>query len=248
MVGSSASIACANYVLNTIVAESLDEICTRLEGSKDFDSEVLSIIHDTMRLHGRVIFNGNNYTDEWVSRAESLGLPNLRDTVAAAGAIVSPQSMAVLQKYHILTPVECEARYEIMLENYEKIIIIEANTMLEMAHRELLPAVVRSAAEAAQSAAAFAAAGVRSTRVPELAQTLATAADRIANAADRLAETVENAPGESPHARARLLCARYHKTDDGIPARRSGRGGNAGFKRKLAGSKLYRSAASGIRS
>ncbi|MCI5923730.1 MAG: glutamine synthetase III [Oscillospiraceae bacterium] len=198
MVGSSASIACANYVLNTIVAESLDEICTRLEGSKDFDSEVLSIIHDTMRLHGRVIFNGNNYTDEWVSRAESLGLPNLRDTVAAAGAIVSPQSMAVLQKYHILTPVECEARYEIMLENYEKIIIIEANTMLEMAHRELLPAVVRSAAEAAQSAAAFAAAGVRSTRVPELAQTLATAADRIANAADRLAETVENAPENLP--------------------------------------------------
>ena len=198
MVGSSASIACANYVLNTIVAESLDEICTRLEGSKDFDSEVLSIIHDTMRLHGRVIFNGNNYTDEWVSRAESLGLPNLRDTVAAAGAIVSPQSMAVLQKYHILTPVECEARYEIMLENYEKIIIIEANTVLEMAHRELLPAVVRSAAEAAQSAAAFAAAGVRSTRVPELAQTLATAADRIANAADRLAETVENAPENLP--------------------------------------------------
>ena len=198
MVGSSASIACANYVLNTIVAESLDEICTRLEGSKDFDSEVLSIVHDTMRLHGRVIFNGNNYTDEWVSRAESLGLPNLRDTVAAAGAIVSPQSMAVLQKYHILTPVECEARYEIMLENYEKIIIIEANTMLEMAHRELLPAVVRSAAEAAQSAAAFAAAGVRSTRVPELAQTLATAADRIANAADRLAETVENAPENLP--------------------------------------------------
>lgn len=198
MVGSSASIACANYVLNTIVAESLDEICTRLESSKDFDSEVLSIIHDTMRLHGRVIFNGNNYTDEWVSRAESLGLPNLRDTVAAAGAIVSPQSMAVLQKYHILTPVECEARYEIMLENYEKIIMIEANTMLEMAHRELLPAVVRSAAEAAQSAASFAAAGVRSTRVPELAQTLAASADRIANAADRLAETVENVPENLP--------------------------------------------------
>ena len=194
MVGSSASIACANYVLNTIVAESLDEICTRLESSRDFDGEVLSIIHDTMRLHGRVIFNGNNYTDEWVRRAESLGLPNLRDTVAAAGAIVSPQSMAVLEKYHILTPVECEARYEIMLENYEKIIMIEANTMLEMAHRELLPAVVRSAAEAAQSVVSFSAAGIHSMRVPELAQTLATAADRIANAADRLAEAVENEP------------------------------------------------------
>lgn len=198
MVGSSASIACANYVLNTIVAESLDEICTRLESSRDFDGEVLSIIHDTMRLHGRVIFNGNNYTDEWVRRAESLGLPNLRDTVAAAGAIVSPQSMAVLEKYHILTPVECEARYEIMLENYEKIIMIEANTMLEMAHRELLPAVVRSAAEAAQSVVSFSAAGIHSMRVPELAQTLATAADRIANAADRLAEAAENAPENLP--------------------------------------------------
>lgn len=194
MVGSSASIACANYVLNTIVAESLDEICTRLESSKDFDGEVLSIIHDTMRLHGRVIFNGNNYTDEWVRRAESLGLPNLRDTVAAAGAIVSPQSMAVLEKYHILTPVECEARYEIMLENYEKIIMIEANTMLEMAHRELLPAVIKSAADAAQSVVSFSAAGIHSMRVPELAQTLASSADRIANAADRLAEAVENEP------------------------------------------------------
>ena len=198
MVGSSASIACANYVLNTIVAESLDEICTRLESSRDFDGEVLSIIHDTMRLHGRVIFNGNNYTDEWVRRAESLGLPNLRDTVAAAGAIVSPQSMAVLEKYHILTPVECEARYEIMLENYEKIIMIEANTMLEMAHRELLPAVIKSAADAAQSVVSFSAAGIHSMRVPELAQTLATAADRIANAADRLAEAAENAPENLP--------------------------------------------------
>ena len=198
MVGSSASIACANYVLNTIVAESLDNICTRLENSRDFDGEVLSIIHDTMHLHGRVIFNGNNYTEEWVKRAEGLGLPNLRDTVEAAGAIVSQKSLDVLQKYRILTPVECEARYEIMLENYEKIVMIEANTMLEMARRELLPAVVKSAADAARSASAFSAAGVRSTRVPELAQTLAACADRIANAADRLQAAEAEAPGNVP--------------------------------------------------
>ena len=194
MVGSSASIAAANYVLNTIVAESLDEVCTRLENSHDFDAEVRAILHDTMAEHGRIIFNGNNYTDEWVKEAERRGLPNLRDTVAASGAIVSPASMDVLNKYHILTPVECEARYEIMLENYTKVIRIEASTMLEMAQREILPAAVRAAAEASNAVVAMNASGVASRRMPKLAQLLTTCCDDIADAIDALTDALMNEP------------------------------------------------------
>ncbi len=142
MVGSSASIAQANYVLNTIVAESLDEICTRLESCEDFDAELRAVIRDTMKEHGRIIFNGNNYSAEWVAEAERRGLPNLSNTVDAAGALLEPESMAVLEKYHVLSRIECQSRYEIKLENYAKVIAIEANTMIEMTKRQILPAVI----------------------------------------------------------------------------------------------------------
>lgn len=151
MVGSSASIACANYVLNTIVAKSLKEITARLEKAADFDVEVRAIITDIMRDHSKVIFNGNNYTDEWVAIAESRGLPNLTNTVDAAGAITEPKNIEVLKEFHILSEIECQSRYEIMLENYIKIITIEANTMSEMVHRQILPAVTRFAGDTARS-------------------------------------------------------------------------------------------------
>ncbi len=192
MVGSSASIACANYVLNTIVAESLDEICTRLEQSRDFDAEVQAIIHDTMEQHGRIIFNGNNYTDEWVKTAESLGIVHLRDTIEAASAYIDPKSVEVLSKYHVLTPVECEARYEILLENYAKIVTIEAKTMLEMTHRELLPAIIKTAGETAQSASSLASCSIAQTRITELAQTLSDCAQNVFAAQDRLSEALSD--------------------------------------------------------
>ncbi len=190
MVGSSASIACANYVLNTIVAESLDEICTRLEKSSDFDTEVQAIIRDTMEQHGRIIFNGNNYTEEWVKTAESLGIVHLRDTIEAASAYIDPKSVEVLSKYHVLTPVECEARYDILLENYAKIVTIEANTMLEMTQRELLPAIIRAAGETAQSASSLSACGIAGARISGLAQSLSECADAVFTAADQLREAL----------------------------------------------------------
>ncbi|WMJ23882.1 glutamine synthetase III [Paludicola sp. MB14-C6] len=151
MVGSSASIACANYVLNTIVAKSFSEISSRLEACSDFDKEVKNIITEIMRDHGRVIFNGNNYTDEWVEIAAKRGLPNLPNTIEAAGALIDPKNINVLKEFNVLSEVECYSRHEIMIENYAKIITIEANTMLEMIHREILPSIIRFVGDTAQS-------------------------------------------------------------------------------------------------
>lgn len=150
-VGSSQSIAEANTVLNTIVAEALDEICERLESCDDFDKEAKLIISDTIKSHGRVIFNGNNYTDEWLEEAHKRGLLNLTNTVAAFEQLNSRDNIEVLSKYNVLTPVECASRYEIKLENYAKIITIEANTMLEMLSRQIIPAITQYAGECAQN-------------------------------------------------------------------------------------------------
>ena len=129
MVGSSASIACANYILNTIVADVLSRFTDRLTNSKDFDGEIRRIIRDTMQQHGRIIFNGNNYTQEWVEEARRRGLPNLSNTVDAAAAYLEPKNISVLGRNHVLSEVECQSRYEILLENYSHIIMIEANTL-----------------------------------------------------------------------------------------------------------------------
>ncbi len=150
-VGSSASIAQANYVLNTIVAESLDWICTRLENARDFDGEVRAVIGDTIRKHERVIFNGNNYSSDWAAEARQRGLPDLDNTIDAAGALLEPDSMDVLELYGVLSRVECQSRYEIKLENYTKIIAIEANTMLEMVKRQILPAVIGYTGQCAEA-------------------------------------------------------------------------------------------------
>lgn len=192
MVGSSASIACANSMLNAIVAESLDEICTRLESAPNFDEEVHAIIADTMREHGRIIYNGNNYTSDWVSLAKERGLPNLSNTVDAASAIVKKRNIATLEKYHIMTEIECESRYEIMLENYAKIVTIEANTMLEMVRRQILPAVIRFSGECAESYQHLKNTGFDNNGVRQLCRKLSACLGKISDAADELQTAVEH--------------------------------------------------------
>lgn len=188
MVGSSASIACANYVLNTIVAESLERICNRLESALDFDSEVRIILAEIYEKHSRVIFNGNNYTAEWVEVAKKRGLPNLSNTVDAVAAIVAPHNVEVLGRYKVLSKVECESRYEIMLENYAKVITIEANTMLEMTKRQILPSVIEFAGKIAQSAVSLQKAGAENSALFELTSKLSghiTAISAACEALDR---------------------------------------------------------------
>ena len=163
MVPSSASIGCCNYVLNTIVAETLDEVAGRLEKASNVDAEIQAILTEIAKDHKRVIFNGNGYSDEWVEEAARRGLPNIKSTVEASKAMISEKNLAVLEKYGVLSRKEAEARYEIVLENYNKIINIEALTTLEIARRQILPASMKYASSLAESINAIKATGVQAS-------------------------------------------------------------------------------------
>ena len=141
MLGSSQSIASPNVVLNTIMIEQLHQFADILEQADDFQSALQKLLHDTFRDHQRIIFNGNGYDDAWVEEAERRGLSNLHDTVDCMPAYISEKNIALFSKYGILSEAEMHARYEIHLENYCKVNSIEANTLLDMSRRHILPAV-----------------------------------------------------------------------------------------------------------
>ena len=143
MVGSAQSIAGPNTVLNTIVAESLAGIADRLENAKDINKEVMSVLKGIIKKHKRIIFNGNGYSEEWVAEAEQRGLPNLRTSVEAFPAYTTARSIAMFERFHVYTKEELLARLEIKMEKYAKKIHIEALTTLEMAKRDILPAVLK---------------------------------------------------------------------------------------------------------
>ncbi|HWR40563.1 MAG TPA: glutamine synthetase III [Patescibacteria group bacterium] len=160
MVPSSASIAGCNFVLNTIVAEILDEVASRLEKASNVDAEVKAILKEYVTKHKRIVFNGNGYSDEWVVEAEKRGLPNIKTTVEATKALISPKNIALMEKYSILSKAEMESRYEITLETYSKTLNIEALTMLDMAKRQILPAAIYFATNVADSINTIKATGV----------------------------------------------------------------------------------------
>lgn len=141
MPGSALSISGPNFILNTAVAEVLDGFAVRLEKADDITAEVYSIVKDTMKEHKRIIFNGNNYSDEWVVEAERRGLYNLKSTPEAMQAFIKDKNVELFVKHGILTKDEAYSRYEINLENYSKAINIEAKTTIEMARRDIAPAV-----------------------------------------------------------------------------------------------------------
>ena len=141
--GSSASIAGANIVLNTVVAEELRQFADRLDEATDVEAEILAIIKETVIDHKRIIFNGNNYSEEWVEEAARRGLPNLKTSVDAIPTFSSEKSISVFEKHGIFTATEVISRTEILLESYAKTINIEALTMLDMAQKEILPAVLK---------------------------------------------------------------------------------------------------------
>ena len=142
MLGSTFSVSGPNVVLNTIVAEALSNIADELENSNDLDKDVPKMIQSIFKKHKRIIFNGNNYSDEWVKEAEKRGLLNLRTTVDAIPYLNSEKNVKLFEKHAIFTKDELDSRYEILLENYSKVINIEALTMVDMIRKEILPAVV----------------------------------------------------------------------------------------------------------
>lgn len=160
MVASSDSIANPNYTLNTIVADTLSQIADRLEKASDFNCEVKVLLKEIVVNHKRIIFNGNNYSEEWVAEAEKRGLPNIKSMVEAAKALIAEKNISVFEKHNVLTKVELESRYEIMLENYIKTINIEGLTMLDMAKRDILPAVIKFATDLAGSINAIKSTGI----------------------------------------------------------------------------------------
>ena len=153
MLGSSQSIASPNVVLNTIMAEELGQFADRLEKAQDFQTALQELLQETFTAHQRIIFNGNGYDDAWVAEAARRGLANLRDTVDCMPAYIDRKNVDLFTKHAVLTETEMRARYEIHLENYCKVSAIEANTLLDMAQRRILPAVARYTGDLAKGMA-----------------------------------------------------------------------------------------------
>ena len=151
MVPSSASISRPCIVLNTVVTEALDDFATRLENTKDVISETKAIIRDTMKNHGRIIFNGDNYSEEWEKEAKKRGLLNISSTVDALKVFLGKKAVSIFEKYKILSKEEIKARYEIYLGQYSKQINIEANAAIDMVSSLYIPAVVQFTKELAES-------------------------------------------------------------------------------------------------
>ncbi len=151
MVPSSASIGAPNFVLNTAVAEVLEEYATKLEKAENFEEELDKLLTKAVKEHKRIIFNGNGYSDDWVKEAEKRGLPNITNMVDATEAYLKDENIALFEKFGVLTRDECEARAEVKYEKYGKVINIEAKTMLDMAKKQIKPAVMKYAGKIAAS-------------------------------------------------------------------------------------------------
>ena len=154
MVPSSGSVAGPNVVINTIVASALCDFADELEAADDFDAALKALITREVTAHRRIIFNGNGYSAEWVEEAARRGLPNIKNTVDAIPAIIDEGAIAMFEKFGVLTYTECHSRAEIAYEIYSKTINIEARTMIDMASRQIIPAVISYTTTLAQSIAA----------------------------------------------------------------------------------------------
>mgnify|MGYP000902789302 FL=1 len=193
MPGSAENLSDANTILNTAVAKELKGYADELESAEDFTSAVIALVKRTIRDHRRVIFNGNGYTAEWEKEAAKRGLPNKKNTPAALPALIEPKNIALMEEFGVLTKVEMESRYEVEMEHYSKIINIEALTMLEMARKQLLPAVNSYMSELANTAASKLAVSENiSVRSETKTLTkLSADADAMSDAVDTLQDAVD---------------------------------------------------------
>ena len=195
MPGSSQNLGDCDTILNTAVAKELKGYADELEGAEDFTSAAIALIKRTIRDHRRVIFNGNGYSAAWEEEAARRGLPNKKNAPAALPALIAPKNIALMEEFGVLTKVEMDSRYEVELEHYSKIINIEALTMLEMARKQLLPAVNAYMSEVANTAASkLAVSESLSVRSETKALTrLSADADAMSDAVDELQAAVDAA-------------------------------------------------------
>ena len=189
MLGSTSNISCPNTMINAAVAEKFDEFATRLEKSADLKADVYALIKESYAKHKRIVFNGNGYSEEWTAEAERRGLLNLKNTPDALVRYTDEKNLKLLAKYGIYTPVEVAARQEILLDNYSKIINIEAQTMIEMANKEIIPACAKFTADLAEGIAKKAALGISALAETDVAKKVSELTDR-AYAATKVLEDV----------------------------------------------------------
>ena len=195
MPGSAQNLSDCDTILNTAVAKELKGYADELEGAEDFTSAAIALVKRTIRDHRRVIFNGNGYTAEWEEEAARRGLPNKKNTPAALPALIDPKNIQLMEDFGVLTKVEMHSRYEVEMEHYSKIINIEALTMLEMARKQLLPAINSYMSEVANTAASkLAVSEAISVRSETKTLTrLSTDADAMSDAIDALQAAVDTA-------------------------------------------------------
>ena len=195
MPGSAQNLSDCDTILNTAVAKELKGYADELEGAEDFTSAAIALVKRTIRDHRRVIFNGNGYTAEWEEEAARRGLPNKKNTPAALPALIDPKNVQLMEDFGVLTKVEMHSRYEVEMEHYSKIINIEALTMLEMARKQLLPAINAYMSEVANTAASkLAVSEAISVRSETKTLTrLSTDADAMSDAIDALQAAVDTA-------------------------------------------------------
>ena len=195
MPGSAQNLSDCDTILNTAVAKELKGYADELEGAEDFTSAAIALVKRTIRDHRRVIFIGNGYTAEWEEEAARRGLPNKKNTPAALPALIDPKNIQLMEDFGVLTKVEMHSRYEVEMEHYSKIINIEALTMLEMARKQLLPAINAYMSEVANTAASkLAVSEAISVRSETKTLTrLSTDADAMSDAIDALQAAVDTA-------------------------------------------------------
>ncbi len=210
-VGSSQTCAWPMTVLNTIMAESLDEVANRLEpvaGTPGFKAEVKKLIAEMITAHSRIIFNGNGYSDEWVEEAERRGLPNIKSTPEALEVLSRPDTLELMQKYGVLSNAELLARKEIQIENYEKLIDIEAKTCLSMLQTIYMPAVAEQMTQICNTVAAIQAAGISAglKAATGKAEAIGSLYDQLPDLIDDLSAAI--AEGNPAHMRSAMVAAR----------------------------------------
>lgn len=209
MVGSNQSIADANTVINTAVAKELDEFATELEKAQDFDKAVNALLKKTIKEHKRIIFNGNGYDDAWIEEAEKRGLLNLKTTVDAVEHLLDEKNVALYEKYGVYTREELEANYDIYLENYSKIIHIEASSMIKMSQKEIIPMSIEYVKDLCEASLIKKKAklGVSTFAEDDLAKKLAEQSEKLYKATEELESAVHSAEKiEVIHEQARFYC------------------------------------------
>jgi len=202
MLGSSQSIAGPNVALNTIMAEELRQFADRLEKAEDFDQELHALVCEVFTQHQRIIFSGNGYSDEWKQEATNRGLCNFPSTADALPAYISPKNIELFTSHGIFTETEMRARHAIHLESYNKIVAIEARTMVDMAMHQILPAAMRYTHSLCEGVAAKKAMGARMGAETQLINTLSCATDALYENTERLHNYLAAVPKGNPEAAA----------------------------------------------